>query len=107
MNQHKVAVDDAKLSQYAAGTHRKSRREKEQEAAEAKKREEQVNAAKAYADFIDAFEGGDVGRKSGNQFVKAESGSKYTPALKGFSDEKSTKFEVSILPLFVCFWGLT
>ncbi|GAW04294.1 SR140 protein [Lentinula edodes] len=95
---HKVAVDDAKLSQYAAGTHRKSRREKEQEAAEAKKREEQVNAAKAYADFIDAFEGGDVGRKSGNQFVKAESGSKYTPALKGFSDEKSTKFELDSIP---------
>ncbi|KAJ3869746.1 SR140 protein [Lentinula novae-zelandiae] len=95
---HKVAVDDAKLSQYAAGTHRKSRREKEQEAAEAKKREEEVNAAKAYADFIDAFEGGDVGRKSGSQFVKAESGSKYTPALKGLSDEKSTKFELDSLP---------
>ncbi|KAJ3896747.1 hypothetical protein GG344DRAFT_36004 [Lentinula edodes] len=94
---HKVAVDDAKLSQYAAGTHRKSRREKEQEAAEAKKREEEVNAAKAYADFIDAFEGGDVGRKSGSQFVKAESGSKYTPALKGLSDERSTKFELDSL----------
>ncbi|KAJ3817105.1 hypothetical protein F5880DRAFT_1512055 [Lentinula raphanica] len=58
----KVAVDDAKLSQYTAGTHHKSRREKEHEAAEAKKREEELNAAKAYAEFIDAFEGGDVNR---------------------------------------------
>ncbi|KAJ3748968.1 hypothetical protein DFH05DRAFT_1591422 [Lentinula detonsa] len=88
---HKVAVDDAKLSQYAAGTHRKSRREREQEVAEAKKREEEVNAAKAYAEFIDAFEGDDVGRKSSGNFVKAESGSKYMPSMKAFSDEKTQK----------------
>ncbi|KAF9070133.1 hypothetical protein BDP27DRAFT_1382923 [Rhodocollybia butyracea] len=83
------AVDDAKLSQYAAGTHRKSRREKEQEAAEAKKREEEINAAKAYAEFIDDFEGDGVGRKSGANFVKAESGSKYVPNLKETTDDRA------------------
>ncbi|KAF5380455.1 hypothetical protein D9615_004596 [Tricholomella constricta] len=75
-------VDDAKLSQYAAGKVRKSRREKDQEAAEAKKREEEVNAAKAYAEFIDAFEGDEVGRKKGGtSFVKASTDSKaaYAP----------------------------
>ncbi|GLB37619.1 putative RPR [Lyophyllum shimeji] len=75
-------VDDAKLSQYTAGKVRKSRREKEQEAAEAKKREEEANAAKAYAEFIDAFEGEDVGRRRGGTgFVKAttESGAAYAP----------------------------
>ena len=36
---------------------RKSRREKEQEAAEIRKREEEADAAKAYAEFLDAFEG--------------------------------------------------
>jgi U2-associated protein SR140 len=41
---------------------RKSRREKEQEAAEIKKREEEADAAKAYAEFIDAFEGEDANR---------------------------------------------
>ncbi|KAG6866724.1 hypothetical protein C0991_011383 [Blastosporella zonata] len=77
------AVDDAKLSQYAAGTVRKSRREKEQEAAEAKKREEEAYAAKAYAEFIDAFEGQDTGkRKAGPGFVKAgtESNTTYVPS---------------------------
>ncbi|KAF9051132.1 hypothetical protein BDZ89DRAFT_1154041 [Hymenopellis radicata] len=64
-------VDDAKLTHYAAGVVRKSRREKEQEAAEAKKREEEADAAKAYAEFLDAFEGD--GRKSAATFVKAGS----------------------------------
>lgn len=74
-------MDDAKLSQYTAGKVRKSRREKEQEAAEVKKREEEANAAKAYAEFIDAFEGEDVGRKkTTSNFVKAstESRTAYT-----------------------------
>ncbi|KAG6898179.1 hypothetical protein C0992_004166 [Termitomyces sp. T32_za158] len=70
-------VDDAKLSQYASGTVRKSRREKDQEAAEAKKREEEENAAKAYAEFIDAFEGQDATKKSaGPSFVKSSTESK-------------------------------
>ncbi|KAG7446304.1 uncharacterized protein BT62DRAFT_109685 [Guyanagaster necrorhizus] len=62
-------VDDAKVNQYTSGKLKKSRREKEQEAAEAKKREEEVNAAKAYAEFLDAFEGDD--RKTRSTFVKA------------------------------------
>ncbi|KAH7913168.1 hypothetical protein BJ138DRAFT_1059623 [Hygrophoropsis aurantiaca] len=76
-------VDDQKLSQYAQGTVRKSRREKEKEAADAKKREEEENAAQAYADFLDAFEGDDASRrKSGANFVRASNDSKtpYTPA---------------------------
>ena len=39
--QQQKPVDDQKLSQYAQGTVRKSRREKEKEAADAKKREEE------------------------------------------------------------------
>ncbi|KAG6903083.1 hypothetical protein C0995_006270 [Termitomyces sp. Mi166 len=70
-------VDDAKISQYASGTVRKSRREKDQEAAEAKKREEEANAAKAYAEFIDAFEGQDATKRSaGPSFVKSSTESK-------------------------------
>ncbi|KIM91881.1 hypothetical protein PILCRDRAFT_94104 [Piloderma croceum F 1598] len=65
-------VDDQKRSTYAQGTVRKSRREKEKEAAEAKAREEEEHAAKAYAEFLDAFEGQDVGKKKdGSNFVKA------------------------------------
>ncbi|KAG5648619.1 hypothetical protein DXG03_003230 [Asterophora parasitica] len=81
-------VDDAKLSQYTAGKVRKSKREKDQEAAEAKKREEEANAAKAYAEFIDAFEGEGVGRKKGGtSFVKAESNTSYAPD-KAFPDRQ-------------------
>jgi len=71
------------VSQYAAGKVKKSRREKEQEAAEAKKREEEANAAKAYAEFLDAFEGEDVGKKNAtSSFVKGsgEAGAVYTAA---------------------------
>ncbi|TFY70625.1 hypothetical protein EVG20_g2392 [Dentipellis fragilis] len=76
-------VDDHKLSQYAQGTVRKSRREKEKEAAEAKKREEEEHAARAYAEFIDAFEGEDAGKKKTSAFVRpsTESGEVYTPSL--------------------------
>ncbi|KAF4620432.1 hypothetical protein D9613_000399 [Agrocybe pediades] len=74
-------VDDNKLSQYAAGKVRKSRREKEQEAAEAKKREEEADAAQAYAEFLDAFEGEEVSRrKTGSAFVRAESHTTYIPS---------------------------
>jgi U2-associated protein SR140 len=55
---------------------KKSRREKAKDAAEARKREEEENAARAYAEFLDEFEGEDVGRrKSGSAFVKASTGS--------------------------------
>ncbi|KAF9222577.1 hypothetical protein BS17DRAFT_783065 [Gyrodon lividus] len=85
-------LDDQKLSQYTQGTVRKSRREKEKEAAEAKKREEEENAAKAYADFLDAFEGEDVGRrKSGSNFVRGSGDSKapYQPSLKSTAESSS------------------
>jgi U2-associated protein SR140 len=80
------------LSQYAQGTVRKSRREKEKEAAEAKKREEEESAAKAYADFIDAFEGEGVDkRKAGSGFVRASDGAKvsYQPPVKGPTESSS------------------
>jgi U2-associated protein SR140 len=67
------------VSQYTAGKVKKSRREKEQEAAEAKKLEEEANAAKAYAEFLDAFEGEDVGKKNAaSSFVKSGEGTTYT-----------------------------
>ncbi|KAJ7902040.1 hypothetical protein B0H14DRAFT_2669662 [Mycena olivaceomarginata] len=79
-------VDDAKLSQYlTAGTVRKSRREKEQEAAEAKKREEEASAAKAYAEFLDTFDADHSARKSASNFVKADSKSAYVPASRDFA----------------------
>ncbi|KAJ7091166.1 hypothetical protein C8R44DRAFT_719846 [Mycena epipterygia] len=83
-------VDDAKLSQYlTAGTVRKSRREKEQEAAEAKKREEEASAAKAYAEFLDAFDTDGSSKKSGLNFVKADSKSAYVPTSKHPSEGSS------------------
>lgn len=57
---------------------RKSKREKEKEAEAAKKEEEEREAAKAYAEFLDAFDGpgtsaGGKGKSIG--FVKASDGS--------------------------------
>ncbi|THG99166.1 hypothetical protein EW145_g7313 [Phellinidium pouzarii] len=63
-------VDDQKLSQYAQGTVRKSKREKEKEREDAKKREEEELAAKTYAEFLDAFEGSGT-QKRGTAFVRA------------------------------------
>ncbi|TFK54203.1 hypothetical protein OE88DRAFT_1624707 [Heliocybe sulcata] len=84
------AVDDHKVSAYTQGTVRKSRREKEKEAAEAKKKEEEEHAAKAYAEFLDAFEGEEAGRrKTGSSFVKASSGTTYTPSVKPATEGSS------------------
>ncbi|OAX41078.1 hypothetical protein K503DRAFT_547839 [Rhizopogon vinicolor AM-OR11-026] len=85
-------LDDTKLSQYTQGTVRKSRREKEKEAADAKKREEEESAAKAYADFIDAFEGESVDkRKAGSGFVRASDGAKvsYPTPVRGSAESSS------------------
>lgn len=61
---------------------RKSRKEKEQEAADAKKREEEAHAAQAYADFLNAFDGEDVNRKkAGSGFIKADSKAVYIPSM--------------------------
>ena len=68
------------LSQYTAGKVRKSRREKEQEAADAKRREKEANAAQVYAEFLVKFEGGEtIGQRAGASFVNAESKAAYTP----------------------------
>ncbi|TFK93763.1 hypothetical protein K466DRAFT_580676 [Polyporus arcularius HHB13444] len=78
-------VDDHKRAVYTQGTIRKSKREKEKEAAEAKRREEEENAAKAYAEFLDAFQGEGADRKKGAAaFVKAgqSSSSTYAPSAK-------------------------
>lgn len=50
--------------------------------AEAKKREEEANAAKAYAEFLDDFQGEGAGKAGKSNFVNAESKSVYAPSLK-------------------------
>ncbi|KAI5114997.1 hypothetical protein M0805_006265 [Coniferiporia weirii] len=90
-------VDDQKLSQYAQGTVRKSKREKEKEREEAKKREEEELAAKTYAEFLDAFEGEGAQRK-GTSFVRASSSAVAdTPAyiLKARGSKPTKVFEES------------
>lgn len=82
-------MDDQKLSQYTQGTVKKSKREKEKEAAEAKRKEEEEHAAKAYAEFLDAFDADDSAppRRSSksSSFIRSskDSGTAYTPS--GFS----------------------
>lgn len=71
---------------------RKSRREKEKEAADAKKREEEENAARAYAEFLDAFEGEAVAKKqAGPGFVRSskDSGIAYTPSVQSKAEGSS------------------
>ena len=66
---------------------RKSKREKEKEAAEAKRREEEENAAKAYAEFIHAFQGEEVERKkTAASFVKAGQEAVYAPPTKSIGE---------------------
>ncbi|KAF7981889.1 hypothetical protein HWV62_31469 [Athelia sp. TMB] len=82
------AVNEQKRSTYAQGSLRKSKREKEKEAADAKAREEEEDAARAYAEFIDTFEGQDGGTKrDGSNFVKA-----------GVAPSKSSSAEISRKP---------
>ncbi|KAK7005694.1 hypothetical protein R3P38DRAFT_3039045 [Favolaschia claudopus] len=83
-------VDDAKLSQYlTAGTVRKSRREKEQEAAEAKKKEEEADAAQAYREFLETFDTDHSAPKSTSNFVKADSKMAYMPVSRDFTEGSS------------------
>lgn len=91
---------------------RKSRREKEQEVAEAKQREEEANAAKAYAEFLDAFEGEDVAkRRPGGNFVKSsvESGAAYVPSIQAHQEPqprrtRPSETEFSRQVCFFKFW---
>lgn len=97
-NVQQKPLDNQKLNQYAQGTVRKSRREKEKDAADAKRREEEENAARAYAEFVDAFEGDGAKKKAAAGFVRssADSGGVYAPAAKapgGSSSRPTAMFE--------------
>jgi U2-associated protein SR140 len=70
---------------------RKSRREREKEAAEAKRKEEEEDNARAYAEFIQTFEGDDTGRRFAIGFVKASADTSipYAPSYKSQRDGSS------------------
>ena len=78
---------------------RKSKREKEREREEAKRREEESLAAKTYAEFLDAFEGEGASRK-GSGFVRASgsardadtAASEYNPRGRGKIDVGTRAF---------------
>ncbi|KAJ7072108.1 hypothetical protein C8F01DRAFT_230005 [Mycena amicta] len=82
-------VDDAKLSQYVAGTVRKSRKEKEEEVAKKKKSEEEADNAKAYAEFLDAFDASPSSSSRAAAFVKADSRSAYIPSTRNHAESSS------------------
>lgn len=101
-------VDEHKLSQYTQGSQRKSKREKEKEEAERKRREEEEHAKKAYAEFLETFEGSrDDGKKKG--FVRStqesggaeythsrsETSSRAAPRVGGFTTRVSAYLEAS------------
>lgn len=61
-----------------------------------KRKEEEENAAKAYAEFLDAFQGeGSDRKKAASTFVKAghDSGSAYVPSVKPKVADTSRAFE--------------
>ncbi|KAG8963703.1 hypothetical protein FRC03_002675 [Tulasnella sp. 419] len=76
-------LDDQKAKTFSQGIHRKSKREKEKEAEAAKREEEEREAAKAYAEFLDEFEGPSANKT--NAFVRASDSSgttsTYTPSM--------------------------
>ncbi|VDB87336.1 unnamed protein product [Peniophora sp. CBMAI 1063] len=79
----KNVVDSDKMNVFAHGTVKKSKREKEKEAEEKKQREEEEYAKKAYAEFVEAFEGEDTDRsRPRNAFVRSskEEGRTYAPS---------------------------
>ncbi len=104
-------MDDQKLSQYAQGTVKKSKREKEKEVAEAKRKEEEEHAAKAYAEFLDAFDADDNApvRRSAKSstFVRSlrDSGTTYAPSGPSRSDAPSRSMR-AFEPSKVC-WPIT
>nr|GAT43003.1 predicted protein [Mycena chlorophos] len=77
------SVDDAKLSQWAAGTVRKSKKDKEAEEARKKKMDEEADNAKAYQEFLETF---DAKPSRAAAFVKAESKAAYVPSMRGFAE---------------------
>ena len=86
---------------YAHGTVKKSKREKEKEAEEKKQREEEESAKKAYAEFVEAFEGEDADRsRPRNAFVRSsnEDARAYAPSMprsQGSSSRTMRAFEKS------------
>ena len=78
---------------------KKSKREKEKEAEERKQREEEESAKKAYAEFVEAFEGEDADRsKPRNTFVRSskEDARAYAPsAPRAHSSRNMRAFEKS------------
>ncbi|GAA94621.1 uncharacterized protein L969DRAFT_94591 [Mixia osmundae IAM 14324] len=67
-------VDKDKLTVFATGIHVKSKQQKEKEAAELKQKQEDEEAARAYLDFVEAFEGSggnDKKRVQAPAFVRA------------------------------------
>lgn len=85
-------VSSAKLAHYAQGPARKTKHEKEKEAALAKERQAEEEAAAAYESFVASFGvdddeepgasgggGGGRGRSAGKGFVRAGGGEGYNP----------------------------
>jgi U2-associated protein SR140 len=78
------SLDDQKLNHFALGSTRKSKREKEREAQEAKSREEKDLTAKAYEDFLETFDSEGASRsKDGPGFVRQGTGGSYGPKIRG------------------------
>ncbi|KAI0630343.1 hypothetical protein C8Q77DRAFT_1137614 [Trametes polyzona] len=92
-------IDDQKRTVFTQGAVRKSKKEKEKEAAEAKRREEEAHTAKAYAEFLDTFQGEGADRKkTASAFVKAGQEGTYAPSARGRSDMSRAFEEPSFRP---------
>ncbi|KAI0823715.1 hypothetical protein BC628DRAFT_1324593 [Trametes gibbosa] len=86
-------IDYQKRTVFTQGSARKSKKEKEKEAAEAKRKEEEKHAARAYAEFVDVFQGEGADRRKGaSAFVRAGQDGAYAPSVRGRS-EMSRAFE--------------
>ena len=87
---------------------KKSKREKEKEAADAKRKMEEEHAAKAYAEFLDAFDADDgaPARRSAksSNFVRSsrDSGAAYTPSGPSRSEAHSRSMR-AFEPSKVCY----
>ncbi|KAH7108043.1 hypothetical protein BKA62DRAFT_630129 [Auriculariales sp. MPI-PUGE-AT-0066] len=66
----KTEIEELKLNQFSHGINKKSKRDKEREAAENKKLQEEQDAAIAYAEFVQSFEG-DTSKRGSASFVRA------------------------------------
>jgi len=62
-------ISDSKLVTFAVGTQKKSRFQKAREEKEQKRRQEEVEAAKVFEDFVASFEDPDAGVKT---FVRSK-----------------------------------